>query len=40
MPGLYLAKVLVGNETVADMAAAARKGRSRFAPLRKAAIKR
>ena len=40
VPGPYLAKVLFGNETVADMAATARKGRSRFAPRRKAAIKR
>ena len=40
VPGPYLAKVLFGNETVADMAARARKGRSRLAPLRKVAIKR
>ena len=40
VPGPYLAKVLVGNETVVDMAAKARKGRSRLAPPRKVAIKR
>ena len=40
VPGPYLAKVLFGNETVADMAARAPKGRSRLTPLRKVAFKR